>query len=115
MVRGFFSGNDRWGLPGGGLHRGEQPAAGAARELFEETGIHLPPTRLTLLGEAIFRQYGLKFHYYQLAVELKQRPTVRAQKSEVAAVSWQPIVGIKSNDVNDDVVSTLAVWHDGRS
>jgi ADP-ribose pyrophosphatase YjhB (NUDIX family) len=38
--------NAGWTLPGGLLHRGEEPAAGAARELAEETGLRVPPDRL---------------------------------------------------------------------
>src|SRR3954453_11975567 len=30
-----------WSIPGGLLERGEQPAAGAVRELYEETGIRV--------------------------------------------------------------------------
>jgi ADP-ribose pyrophosphatase YjhB (NUDIX family) len=36
-----------WSLPAGLLKRGERPAAGAARELFEETGIRISPDQLT--------------------------------------------------------------------
>lgn len=36
-----------WITPGGGLDPGEAPAAGAARELFEETGLALPPEQLS--------------------------------------------------------------------
>jgi 8-oxo-dGTP pyrophosphatase MutT (NUDIX family) len=36
-----------WSLPGGLLDRLEEPAAGARRELAEETGIHLDPAELT--------------------------------------------------------------------
>jgi 8-oxo-dGTP pyrophosphatase MutT (NUDIX family) len=32
-----------WFTPGGGLEPGEEPASGAARELFEETGLSVPP------------------------------------------------------------------------
>jgi 8-oxo-dGTP pyrophosphatase MutT (NUDIX family) len=35
-----------WTLPAGLLQRGENPAVGAARELFEEAGVRLSPTRL---------------------------------------------------------------------
>lgn len=35
-----------WITPGGGLDPGETHAEGAARELFEETGLRLPPDRL---------------------------------------------------------------------
>lgn len=34
-------GSGKWMLPGGGLARGEDPVAGATRELFEETGCRL--------------------------------------------------------------------------
>ncbi len=36
----------RWGLPAGLLKRHEAPAAGAARELFEESGVRIDPDDL---------------------------------------------------------------------
>ncbi|HEY0485184.1 MAG TPA: NUDIX hydrolase [Mycobacteriales bacterium] len=39
-------GHDGWSLPGGLLDRFEHPAAGALRELEEETGIRLDPSAL---------------------------------------------------------------------
>jgi 8-oxo-dGTP pyrophosphatase MutT (NUDIX family) len=41
-----------WLTPGGGLKPGESPAQGAARELFEETGLRIDPVDL---GEPVFR------------------------------------------------------------
>ncbi len=41
---------DRWCFPGGGLEGAEQPVAGAARELAEETGVVVAPEDLTDLG-----------------------------------------------------------------
>ncbi len=35
-----------WVTPGGGLDAGETPAEGAARELFEETGLRVDPAEL---------------------------------------------------------------------
>jgi 8-oxo-dGTP pyrophosphatase MutT (NUDIX family) len=40
-----------WVTPGGGLAPGESPAQGAARELFEETGLRVDPAGL---GEPVF-------------------------------------------------------------
>lgn len=39
---------DRWGLAGGHLEPGEDPEAGAYREVAEETGVRLPPGTLRL-------------------------------------------------------------------
>jgi len=41
-----------WVTPGGGLHQGESAAQGAARELFEETGLRVDPVEL---GDPVFR------------------------------------------------------------
>src|SRR4051794_18055404 len=37
---------ERWGIPGGLLQRGEEPAVAAVREVFEEVGL-----RIELMGE----------------------------------------------------------------
>ena len=42
-----------WFTPGGGLDPGESPAQGAARELFEETGLRVDPAEL---GEPVWHQ-----------------------------------------------------------
>jgi 8-oxo-dGTP pyrophosphatase MutT (NUDIX family) len=42
-----------WFTPGGGLRDAETPAQGAARELFEETGLRVAPADL---GEPIWRE-----------------------------------------------------------
>ena len=42
-----------WFTPGGGLHDGESAAQGAARELFEETGLRIAPEDL---GEPVWHQ-----------------------------------------------------------
>lgn len=41
LVRHSYHHPDRWLLPGGGIARGEQPAATAAREVVEETGCRM--------------------------------------------------------------------------
>ncbi|HEY1486076.1 MAG TPA: NUDIX domain-containing protein [Micromonosporaceae bacterium] len=39
-----------WSIPGGLLERGERPAVGAARELFEEAGVRVEPADLTAMN-----------------------------------------------------------------
>lgn len=38
--------NGRWGLPGGGIEPGEEPAEAAVREVYEETGLRVVPIGL---------------------------------------------------------------------
>lgn len=64
-----------WFTPGGGLDSGESPAEGAARELFEETGLRVDPAEL---GEPVWhqvtqfsynhRQYRQEQQFYLLRV-----------------------------------------------
>ncbi len=45
------TGTARWDLPKGLADDGESPRAAAVREAWEESGLRLPPARLTDLGE----------------------------------------------------------------
>jgi 8-oxo-dGTP diphosphatase len=49
----------RWGLPGGAVDPGEEPAEAAVREAFEETGLHVEPIKLVGLfgGKGQIVQY----------------------------------------------------------
>ncbi len=39
--------NGRWGLPGGMIEPGEEPAEAVVREVFEETGLRVVPVRIS--------------------------------------------------------------------
>jgi 8-oxo-dGTP pyrophosphatase MutT (NUDIX family) len=45
FVRHTYGRRDIWELPGGGLRRGEEPAAAARREMLEELGMSLGDLR----------------------------------------------------------------------
>lgn len=54
-----------WLTPGGGLDEGESPAQGAARELFEETGLRLPVHDLE--GPVLLREVEFDFERVRYA------------------------------------------------
>ncbi|MEW1648612.1 NUDIX domain-containing protein [Streptomyces sp. NPDC091219] len=54
--RGGPYGYGRWHMPSGKLDRGEASSEGAARELFEETGITVVPSDLRLVHVVHHRQ-----------------------------------------------------------
>jgi 8-oxo-dGTP pyrophosphatase MutT (NUDIX family) len=67
---------DMWCFPGGGLEDDEDPAAGAARELAEETGVVVAPEDLTDLGrfELVTGDRGtFQFHAFVARTTLADR------------------------------------------
>ena len=54
-----------WLTPGGGLDEGETPEQGAARELFEETGLRLPADDLE--GPVLLREVEFDFERVRYA------------------------------------------------
>ncbi|MEV4760466.1 NUDIX domain-containing protein [Micromonospora sp. NPDC049559] len=54
-----------WFTPGGGLDPGETPAAGAARELAEETGLRVAPEALGAMVWRELVEYPFDGHWYR--------------------------------------------------
>ena len=114
LVNGFL-GDGRWGLPGGGLHKGESRVAGARRELREETGLDLTPQQLTPLASTVFRERGLRFICHYFLVELPEIQPIRRRFPEVMAVQWIPYRTIDPGTVGQDVTQALQAWQSARN
>lgn len=86
-----------WGLVGGRLRRGEDEAKGAAREVFEETGIRLCESDLTRLGVcggeriasyrdgSVWKMVIILFHAI-----LRDEPTLRVSSESGALRFFSP-------------------------
>lgn len=86
LTKGWL-GPDEWSLPGGGLNRKEDPADGAIREIYEETGLNVEKDQLKYLELSRASMHGLRFkcHYFICAYKSKPKAT---RSSEVVAMSW---------------------------
>jgi len=100
-------GTGRWSLPGGGLHRGEQPVQGALRELREETGVQVTPQQLDYLGIHDYRQCGQHFRFHVYVCELSSRPALRRQWYEVSRLAWLPPAAFTLQSAGSDAVQSV--------
>lgn len=83
-------GHHGWGLPAGLLKKREHPAVGAARELFEETGVQIDPEELTPgVPNAIIHTVGVVDTVWFGSVPASAT-TLRVDGGEVLEAAWFP-------------------------
>lgn len=89
FVRGGLS-HGGWGLPGGGLRRNEPDDIGAAREVYEETGIELQPSQLQKIYEGQNSSHGIRYKAVFFWVDVATEPALKLQRLEVSEAAWLP-------------------------
>jgi 8-oxo-dGTP diphosphatase len=80
----------RWGFPGGVLELGETVAAGAMRELLEETGIVAEPAGWLDIHDAITRddEGRVQFHFTLIAIRGVWQSGEGLAADDAAACAW---------------------------
>ncbi|MFI1193883.1 NUDIX hydrolase [Micromonospora sp. NPDC020750] len=80
-----------WTLPAGLLQRGEDPVVGAARELFEESGVQLAPDRLRpALPNALVHAKGWVDVVFETEVPASTTE-LKVDGAEVYEAAWHPL------------------------
>lgn len=93
-------GHRGWGLPAGLLKRREEPAVGAARELFEESGVRIDPADLTAgMPNAIVHTVGVVDTIWFGSVPASTTE-LRVDGGEVLEAAWFPIDDLPRLTVN---------------
>lgn len=88
MLKGWY-GSNRWMLPGGGAHNGEDLTQAALREVREETGITLDPSSLEHLSSGPqWDTFGFRYicHFYHVA--LPHKPKLNIDNPEISHAEW---------------------------
>jgi ADP-ribose pyrophosphatase YjhB (NUDIX family) len=81
-----------WSLPGGLLAHRELPADGARRELYEETGLRLPPGDLTpAMPNAIVHTKGRWVDLVFEGAVPASTAALRVDGAEVQEAAWHPL------------------------
>lgn len=82
LTKNWLGYQNKWRLPGGGVHRGEDIMAAVRRELKEEVGVMVPDGALVLLTPEPIRA---RFHYdyYLFACRLQLEPVIMVDEREI--------------------------------
>jgi len=81
----------KWTNPGGHLNEGEDPVAGAVREVQEETGLNLDPHLFRKLESRIVKKPGgekIEIHGFRVDLRVKPSTTIVADPDEEVQ-RWQ--------------------------
>ncbi len=81
-------GSQQWSLPGGGIHKKEQPLEGAIREIKEEVGLDIANQDIELVAEGEYIKRGKKAYYYYLFKTNINESALRTQKFEIIEAQW---------------------------
>lgn len=100
-------------LPGGGLHKGENPLPGMLREVREETGLEIKQNDAEFLYKTPAHNKGIPFVYSAFAVRLIKKPTVRLKGLEIIDYVWLSLDSPPTN-LAPDVRDILAHWQNKR-
>ena len=106
--------NDRWSLPGGGLHRGEDPTNGVVRELYEETGITIKTTDVAEISRGKINHRGLRYSVVSFCAKLVNSPVLNIQRLEVAEASWLMPEDLDISNTSYDAMMIIDQWKQGR-
>ncbi len=106
----------RWALPGGFLEVDEDVAAGAVRELQEETGVEVTPSALQQLGAYGAPDRDPRGRTISIAhvVRLDSSPEARGG-SDASDARWRPVGELLDGELAFDHATILrdALEHDG--
>lgn len=109
LVKGWYDGTV-WSLPGGGIHKGEDPVLSAIREVSEEVSVDLNASKMVDLGDDDYRQSGLSFALKRYGCMLDKLPSTEKQQLEILDIKWFLVNDIKIDTVDKHTWRHLTAW-----
>jgi 8-oxo-dGTP diphosphatase len=104
FVRHAYGHRGHWELPGGGMRRGESPAAAARREMHEELGVDLDAWAEVAVLETAGYHKRTRLHCFEAPLGTA---TVRLDHGELEEARWAP-AHAPPVPLGDDAAAILA-------
>lgn len=98
-----------YGLPGGGIKKGEKPKQAAIREVTEETGIELKNKDLEYKGIHKAHNRFVSYEYHLYIASISSNPLTKNQLIEIVESKWLGIDSIDKTLVSDEVNMALSL------
>ena len=99
-----------WDIPGGFLEPGEEPAAGVAREVREESGLEVEVARLVGVYPDAYEFRGETFATLSLYYECRVAGGVAAAGDDAADLGWFALDGLPEEIAFPSARRVLAEW-----
>ena len=109
LVQGWL-GAGSWELPGGGRHRHESVLVTAQREIREETSLSIASDQFAEIGSFQSHDYGFRYQYTLLQVELTEAAQTVRQRGEIAAVQWFSRNELADIKLSAQLQAALVYW-----
>ncbi len=102
-----------WGLPGGLLDLGEKLAAGAQREVLEETGVLCDVHEVVGAFEPLVLDDDGRIEYHYIVIDFWASYVSGQPKAsdDAADVAWAAIDELDDYEVNDETQAVLLTAH----
>lgn len=115
VVKGWLASSDKWSLPGGGLHKSENPTDGLLREVREEVGLTLQPNQLRHLVSARIKNEGFSFDVHAYFAAVTDQPPLQLQRFEIIDAQWISSRDLSERNAEPDVLLAMQSWRGGNA
>ncbi|MBS0649251.1 MAG: NUDIX hydrolase [Verrucomicrobia bacterium] len=109
---------NRWGIPGGKLHKGEPLMDAIIREVYEETGFHLDKEKIHYIGKLFIKvpNFDFEYHMIQYMPQIENPQDVKINFKEHKGFTWvTPRDALKYNLITDEDICFELVFGLGRT